>query len=132
MAVQSKKTRRSPLAEKLAKKSKGKVKSGNKRLGKNRYVDQGQSFILWILKQTHQDYPRKIVISLFVFLMIYFTTQIDQGWSREVIGFVERMTTEQPNYREVFNQFSEGYEEIQFEEWDILPVISEEQEKEPF
>ncbi|ACB84119.1 hypothetical protein [Natranaerobius thermophilus] len=97
---------------------------------KSRSYDKEDSFIKKVFWEIHRDLPRKIVLSIIIFLMIYFTYQINQGWSRQVIEFVHRVTTQQPDYSRIVNQIVE--DDGVLDEIEILPVIDDDSEEEVF
>ncbi|OWZ83924.1 hypothetical protein [Natranaerobius trueperi] len=83
----------------------------------------------WI-KEMHHDLPRKIVVSILIFLMLYFTSQINQPWSQSIMSFVHRITTQQPDYSQVVRTIKEDYEF--YDQFDIVPVIGDDKEEERF
>lgn len=106
-------------------KKRSKYRLNNKKFWSKRKGESKESRItskLW--GELHHDLPRKILIALITFLMIYFTAQVNQPWSNEIIDFIRRMTTQQPNYSEWFEEVV--HETDILDELEILPVFEEE------
>ncbi len=116
-----KKTRKSskPQIRRYRSKFANSIDSRSKTKQKQKHNQSIPAKLFWEL---HRDLPRKVIISVIAILMIYFTSQINQGWSQQVMEFLYRVTTQQPDYTELISEFQdrEFLDEIE-----ILPVIND-------